>query len=167
VEEPLKGISEAKERKKEVGKKAKEEEATEKVLQVLEALPDGETQTEIAKLVGLQPRVVGPALAGLVGQKRAVPAQVRKPSGKGETWYPAWRLATNNEFLEAKMKEMGIEPAVEAEKAPEAAGKRPGRARGVQVLEHAERRPARARGIPEAEDDTDWLDEVEAGSVGK
>src|SRR5262249_22796186 len=59
MEDALKGISEAKERKKEVGKKVKLEEDSEKVLKVLETVPEGETQATICKMTGLQVRVVG------------------------------------------------------------------------------------------------------------
>jgi hypothetical protein len=79
--------------------------------------------------------MVGPVLAGLLAQKRVVRTQVRKPSGKGETWYDAWRTATNTEFLAAKIEEMGLMPAVEAQKAPETAETRPEPTRGVQEAE--------------------------------
>jgi alkylated DNA nucleotide flippase Atl1 len=111
MEDALKGISEAKEKKKEVGRRAKLEEDTEKVLKALEAVPEGETQAAICKLAGLQPRVVGPVLAGLLGQRRVVRTQVLKSSGQGEKLYDAWRLATNPEFLAAKIGEMGLVPA--------------------------------------------------------
>jgi alkylated DNA nucleotide flippase Atl1 len=140
TEEALKGLSEAKERKREVGKQARQEEDTGKVLKALEAVPEGDTQTAICKLAGLQARVVGPVLAALVGQKKVVRTRVRKSSGKGETWYDAWRLASNTEFLGARIEKMGLAPAGPQRRA---AGKR-----------------------PEEDDDTDWLDEVEAASAG-
>jgi alkylated DNA nucleotide flippase Atl1 len=143
MEEALKGISEAKERKKEVGKKAKLDEDTGKVLQALAAMPEGDTQAAICKLTGLQARVVGPVLAALLEQKRVVRARVRKSSGKGETWYDAWRLASNNEFLAAKIGEMGLVPAGPKRRAAEKWQKR-----------------------PEEDDDTDCLDEVAAASAG-
>lgn len=78
MEDALKGISEAKERKKEVGKKVKLEEDSEKVLKVLGGVSEGETQASICKLTGLQSRVVGPVLAGLLEQKKVVRTQVLK-----------------------------------------------------------------------------------------
>jgi alkylated DNA nucleotide flippase Atl1 len=150
MEDALKGISEAKERKKEVGKKAKQLKDSEKVLKVLAGIPEGETQAAICKLTGLQARVVGPVLAELLEQKKVVRTQIRKSSGKGETWYDAWRVATNTEFLAARIEEMGLSP-VGAEEA------------GGQV----ERRPSDSRGRREDEDDTDWLDEVEAINAQK
>jgi hypothetical protein len=101
-------------------------------------------------MTGLQARVVGPVLTGLLEQKKVVRTQIRKPSGKGETWYDGWRLATNTEFLAAKIEELGLTP-----RGGEKAGGRTERQVGVKG------------GRWEDEDDTDWLDEVEAGSVQK
>jgi replicative DNA helicase len=63
MDDALKGISEAKERKKEVSKKVKLEEDSEKVLKVLATVPEGETQATICKMTGLQARVVAPVLS--------------------------------------------------------------------------------------------------------
>jgi alkylated DNA nucleotide flippase Atl1 len=151
MEDSLKGLSEAKERKKEGGKKAKLEEDTEKVLKALAAVPEGETQAAIIKMTGLQPRVVGPVLTGLLEQKKVVQTQIRKSSGQGEKFYDAWRLASNNEFLAARIEQMALMPvrAVQANVEPEKVEKRP------------------ARVIAELMDkkDSDWLDEVEAACV--
>jgi len=149
MEDALKGINEARERKKEAGKRARLEEDTDKVLKVLETVPEGETQAAICKLAGLQARAVGPVLAGLLGQKRVVPTQVLKSSGQGEKLYDAWRLATTPEFLAAKIDEMGLVPADE----------------GV-VARGRRRRPAGIVAQRERED-TDFLDEVGAAGGGK
>jgi replicative DNA helicase len=138
MEEALQGISEAKERKK----AAKQGEERQKVLKALEAAPEGETQAAIAKLAGLQPRVVGPLLAELAAERRVVPTQVRKASGQGEKLYDAWRPASHIEFMAAKMDEMGLTPS-------EGAGKRPAGSW------------RRQRG----EDDTDAFDELEAAGA--
>jgi alkylated DNA nucleotide flippase Atl1 len=149
MEEALKGISEAKERKKEVCKKAKLEEDTEKVLKVLETVPEGETQAVICKMTGLQARVVGPLLTALMEQKKVVRTRVRKSSGKGETLYDAWRLATNNEFLAAKLEQMGLVPKGTEKAAETILARRKG-----------------VKGKQEDPDDTDWLDEVEVANAG-
>ena len=141
MEEALKGISEAKERQKEVGKQVKMTEDSDKILKVLEGIPEGETQAVIAKLTGLQARVVGPVLLVLAGQKKVVPTQVRKSSGQGEKFYPAWRLATTTEFVSAKIEEMGLMPV----EAPTAA---------------SEKREMAFPKRPGEEDDKDWLDEL-------
>jgi hypothetical protein len=146
MEEALRGISEAKERQKEVVQKAKAEEDMAKVLRVLGSILEGETQAAICRLTGLQPRVVGPLLAALLVQKKVVRTQVRKSSGQGEKLYDAWRLASNNEFLAAKIDEMGLVPR--------------------QVARTGTRVPATATRGPGDEDDTDWLDEVPAASEG-
>jgi alkylated DNA nucleotide flippase Atl1 len=150
MEDALKGINEAKERKKEVGRRARLEEDTERVLKALEAVPEGETQAAICKLAGLQARVMGPVLAGLLGQKPVVRTRVRKSSGKGETWHDAWRVATTPEFLAAKIDEMGLAPA---EGGVEARGPR--------------RRPAGCIVAQQEREDTDFLDEVRAAGGGK
>lgn len=148
MDEAMKGLSEAKELKKEVGKKAKERESIEKILKVLESVSDGETQAGICKLTGLQPRVVGPTLAVLLERKKVVLTQIRKPSGQGEKWHPAWRLASNQEFLGAKIEEMGLMPSPAAKATGE-----------------AEKRPAKVITELLSKDDTDWLDEVEAANA--
>jgi alkylated DNA nucleotide flippase Atl1 len=143
-EDALKGISEAKERKKEVGKKAKLEEDSEKVLKVLATVPEGETQAAICKVTGLQARVVGPVLTALLEKKQVVRVQIRKSSGKGETWYDAWRLATTKEVLVAKIEEMGLVPS--------------------SATERPQKRSEGINGDQDGED-TDWLDEVEPASA--
>jgi alkylated DNA nucleotide flippase Atl1 len=149
MEDALKGINEAKERKKEVGKRAKLGEDTEKVLKALEAVPEGETQAAICKLAGLQARVVGPVLAGLLGQRRVVPTQVLKSSGQGEKLYDAWRVATTPEFLAAKIDEMGL------------LGRRGCGGSG------ARRRPAGSIVAQREREDTDFLDEAGAAGGGQ
>jgi hypothetical protein len=139
MEDAMRGISQAKESKKEVAKKAKLQQDAENVLKVLAACPEGETQAAICRLTGLQARVVGPVLTGLLEQKKVVLTQVRKASGQGEKLYPAWRLASNNEFLAAKIAEMGLTPTTEGE-----TGKR---------------RPVKRKDGQEEKEDTDWLDE--------
>jgi hypothetical protein len=150
MEDALKGINEAKERKKEAGRRAKLGEDTERVLRALEMVPEGETQAAICKMTGLQPRVVRPVLAGLLGQRRVVPTQVLKSSGQGEKLYDAWRLATTPEFLAAKIDEMGLLPADEG---VEAKGPR--------------RRPAGGIVAQREREDTDFLDEVGTACGGQ
>src|SRR5262249_24149642 len=144
TEDALKGISEAKERNKEAGKKEKLEEDSEKVLRVLATVPEGETQAAICKLTGLQPRVVGPVLAALLQHEQVVRTQIGKSSGKGETWYDGWRLATSKEVLVAKIEEMCLVPTG------------PG--------EGSQKRLAGIVG-DQGDYDTDWLDEVETASA--
>jgi replicative DNA helicase len=151
MEDALKGINEARERKKEVGKRARLGEDTEKVLKALEAVPEGETQAAICKMTGLQARVVGPVLTGLLGQRKVVRTQVRKSSGKGETWYDAWRVASSGEFLAAKIEEMGLVPAEEGEGVPKGPRRRP----AGSIVAQRER------------EDTDFLDEVGAAGGGQ
>ena len=124
-----------------MGKKAKLEEDSEKVLRVLATVPEGETQAAICKLTGLQPRVVAPVLAALLEKKKVVCTKIRKSSGKGETWYDGWRLVTSKEFLVAKIEEMGLVQAG------------PG--------EGSQKRLEAITGDQD-DDDRDWLDEVEA-----
>jgi hypothetical protein len=59
----------------------------------------------------------------------------------------AWRLASNLEFLAAKIEEMGLVPTTEAEK--------------------EKRRSGSGKGSLEENDDTDWLDELETAAVGQ
>jgi hypothetical protein len=107
-------------------------------------VPEGETQAAICKLTGLQARVAGPVLATLLERKKVVRTQIRKSSGKGETWYDAWRLASNNEFLAAKIEKMGLVPS--------------------DASERSQKRPAGITG-DQGDDDTDWLDEMEVASA--
>jgi alkylated DNA nucleotide flippase Atl1 len=125
MDDALKGLVEAKERQREGGKKAKMEVDMEKVIKVLAAIPERETQAGICKLTGLQPRIVGHLLITLLEQKKVVQTQVRKSSGQGEKSYDAWRLATNSEFLVAKVEEMGVVPPFVAAKVAERVGKSP------------------------------------------
>jgi hypothetical protein len=84
--------------------------------------------------------VAGPVLAELLKQKKVVRTKVLKSSGNGETWYDAWRLATNDEFLAAKIGEMGLIPDEPNGRVSE--------------------KPIVGRALAEDEDDTDCLDEV-------
>jgi replicative DNA helicase len=147
MEEAMKGISEAKETKKEAAKKAKLQEDTEKVLKALAACPEGETQSTICKLTGLQARVVGPVLMGLLEQKKVVRTQVLKASGPGEKLYPAWRLASTVEFMAAKIAELGLVPT-------EGDGKET-------------RRSGCVKGGQEENDDTGRTDGLETAGVGQ
>jgi hypothetical protein len=72
MDEALNGSSAAKERAMEAGRKLRLEEDREKVVKALDAVPEGETQAVICKLTGLQARVVGPVLAGLLAEKKVV-----------------------------------------------------------------------------------------------
>jgi alkylated DNA nucleotide flippase Atl1 len=154
MEEALKGISEAKERKNEVGKKAKLEQDTEKVVKVLAAVPGGETQAAICKMAGLQARIVGPVLTALLETKKVVRTQIRKSSGQGEKQYDAWRLASSVEFMAAKIEEMGLLPPGEEQMGLVPPGKE---------SEGQEKRPAECVAKLGEEKDTDWLDKLQAG----
>ncbi len=102
-------------------------------------------------LDSLQARVVGPVLAGLLGQKRVVRTRVLKPSGQGEKGYDAWRLASGTEFLAAKIDELGLAPG-----APQ-----------VQVADRLQGAAEGGTGGRQEEDDTDYLDEVEVAGAGR
>ncbi len=99
MNDAMRVIVEAKERRQEATRTAKFVEATEKVVNALTTLPDGETQSSICKLTGLQARVVGPVLVNLLARNRVVRTQIMKKSGQGETPYEAWRLASANGIM--------------------------------------------------------------------
>ncbi|MBM4070266.1 MAG: hypothetical protein FJ271_15120 [Planctomycetes bacterium] len=105
MNDAMRVILEAKERRQEATRTAKFVEATEKVITALSTVRDGETQSSICKLTGLQARVVGPVLANLLARSKVVRTQIKKKSGQGETPYDAWRLASATEIVAARMNE--------------------------------------------------------------
>jgi AAA domain len=92
VELALKLAAADKEIKKNQKTEAKMGDARKKILVALKTAPDGETTKAIADMTGLQPRVVGPALAALADDGAVIDIKVTKANGRGERTYDGWKL---------------------------------------------------------------------------
>ncbi len=110
MEVAVKGIAEAKEKKKEAGKKAKLVDVRERLVQILERFPQGETLTVIAEAVGTDRRLVQLALGELLEDGRVVLASIEKQCGRSKKLHPAWRLLNYDDFQRAKLVKMGLAP---------------------------------------------------------
>jgi replicative DNA helicase len=108
VEEAKRAVAEVKEQKKEVRKKARLDEVKAKLRQVMPSLPQGETCTALADMIGESTRVVTPALSDMLAAGEVVLGQIVKQAGRRKQTLPAWRLASPVDTLRSMTTRMGL-----------------------------------------------------------
>jgi len=102
TQDAIKSVTEAKASKKEAGSQAKLQENKQKIIDVLNTRPDGETKKVIAELAGLQSRDVGPALVAMNKEGIIVSIRVRKGAGNGKANYDGWQLKYHFDLANAE-----------------------------------------------------------------